>query len=344
MLLPNKLRNGGFAIYNIKRCLHPSTNPSVSASGFFRQWSLAPYSSLLNNIPSFKRFHNSQLNHTHHLKKPIAYNSVNSLFYYPLSRPCFLSNRSYSCSRKIAERSFASNTRTFTNSSSLKEHPQTQSAKSHTQPNGEKSQKHFEQEKQDEGETEPKGKSDEKKSEDQAPPPPPPPPPPHGDKTPWQVFTETLRSEFKASKEWNESTKALASSAQDFTQNETVKRARSAYSQVSDTATSTTSAALKNTGKAIGQGAAWAWDTSVLQGVRKGANAMGSGIEKVTRPVRETEAFKNVRDVIDDGSSSRYGGWTEKEERRKKRELRELNELAKHGGKRFTAKAEEDPE
>ena len=44
-----------------------------------------------------------------------------------------------------------------------------------------------------------------------------PPPPPHGDKTPWQVFTETLRSEFKASKEWNESTKQLASCINDFT-------------------------------------------------------------------------------------------------------------------------------
>ena len=40
-----------------------------------------------------------------------------------------------------------------------------------------------------------------------------PPPPPHGDKTPWQVFMETMQSEFKQSKEWNESTKALASSA-----------------------------------------------------------------------------------------------------------------------------------
>ena len=177
----------------------------------------------------------------------------------------------------------------------------------------------------------------EKKSES------PPPPPPHGDKTPWQVFTETLSTEFKASKEWNESTKALASSAHDFTQNETVKRARSAYSQVSDTATSKTSAALKTTGKAIGHGAAWAWSTPVAQGVRKSASAMGSGIEKATRPVRETEAYKNVKDVIDDGSSSRYGGWTEKEERRKRREKRIMNESTKHGGTATSENTEEDP-
>ena len=34
-----------------------------------------------------------------------------------------------------------------------------------------------------------------------------PPPPPHGNKSPWTVFKETLSSEFKASSEWNESTK-----------------------------------------------------------------------------------------------------------------------------------------
>ena len=154
-----------------------------------------------------------------------------------------------------------------------------------------------------------------------------PPPPPHGDKTPWQVFTETLKSEFQKSNEWNESTKALASSAHQFTESESVKRARAAYSAASGAATSTTSSALKETGKVLGQGAAWTWETPVVKGVRSGVKATGRGIEKVTRPVRETKVYKTtvggVKDVIDDGSSSRYGGWVEKEERRKKRELRE---------------------
>jgi mitochondrial import inner membrane translocase subunit TIM44 len=170
------------------------------------------------------------------------------------------------------------------------------------------------------GEGEGEGKADE----------PPPPPPPHGDKTPWQVFTETLRTEFKASKEWNESTKALQSGYQDLAQNAALQKAKSAYEEASKTASSTTSAALKTTGKAIGQSAAWAWDTPVAKVVRKGAVVAGSGIEKVTRPVRETEAFKQVKDVIDDGSSSRYGGWLEKEERKRIRALREA-EAEKEG-------------
>lgn len=169
-----------------------------------------------------------------------------------------------------------------------------------------------------------------------------PPPPPHGDKTPWQVFTETLRSEFKKSKEWEEGTKALASSAHTFTESESVKRARAAYEAASTTATSTTSTALKSTGRAIGQGAAWTWETPVVKGLRKGVSATGKGIEKVTRPVRETEAYKSVKEAIDDGSSSRYGGWIEKEERRRQRQLREENELKSGKSSRFEP-MEEDP-
>lgn len=182
-----------------------------------------------------------------------------------------------------------------------------------------------------------KSKEEEKKA-------PPPPPPPHGDKTPWQVFTETLRTEFKASKEWNESTKALASSAHQFTENESIRRAKAAYDAASGAATNKTASALKSTGKVIGKGAAWTWETPVVKGVRAGVNATGKGLDKVTKPVRETAAFKSVKEVIDDGSSSRYGGWIEKEERRKKRELRELQEAHASGrpGKRIE-KMEEDP-
>lgn len=188
-----------------------------------------------------------------------------------------------------------------------------------------------------------KGEKEDKKKEE-----PPPPPPPHGDKSPWQVFTETLKSEFQASKEWNESTKALASSAHQFTENESVKRARAAYSAASGAATSTTSSAFRGTGKVLGQGAAWTWDTPVVRGVRSGVKATGRGIEKATRPVRETKVYKTtvggVKDVIDDGSSSRYGGWVEKEERRKQRELREINEAASSGRPgRKGEKVEEDP-
>ena len=175
-----------------------------------------------------------------------------------------------------------------------------------------------------------------------------PPPPPHGNKSPWQVFTDTLKSEFQASKEWNESTKQLASSAHQFTENESVKRARAAYSAASGAATSGTATALKGAGKAVGQGAAWTWQSPPVKVVRQGVSATAHGIEAATRPVRETKVYKTavggVKNVIDDGSSSKYGGWMEKEERRRQRELREMNEAVASGrpGKRGE-KIEEDP-
>lgn len=192
-----------------------------------------------------------------------------------------------------------------------------------------------------EGESKQEG---DEKDEDGKPKEKPPPPPPHGDKTPWQVFTETLQSEFKASKEWNEGTKQLSAGYQEFTQNPALQKAKSTYGKAAEAASTTTGAALKKTAGAIGTGAAWTWETPVVKVVRKGAVIAGSGIEKVTRPVRETEAFKSVKDTIDDGSSSRYGGWTEKEERRKKREAREAQEMARTGRKPDEGPAEENPE
>lgn len=159
-----------------------------------------------------------------------------------------------------------------------------------------------------------------------------PPPPPHGDKTPWQVFLDTMQSEFKASKEWNESTKALASSAHQFTESESVRRAREAYDATTGAVSSTAGKVLKTTAAAVGKTAQWVGETPVAKGVAKAASVTGEVLDKATRPIRETETYKNVRDVIDDGSSSRYGGWVEKEERRRRREMRE-REAAKNGMK-----------
>jgi mitochondrial import inner membrane translocase subunit TIM44 len=224
---------------------------------------------------------------------------------------------------------------TSTCSQQRKEHSHTDQQKSN--PHSSESESEANTENKKEGEDESSSQGQKKKDA--------PPPPPHGDKTPWQVFTETLSSEFKKSKEWEESTKALASSAHHFTESESVKRARAAYETASTTATSTTSSALKSTGRAIGHGAAWTWQTPVVKGLRKGVSATGKGIEKVTRPVRETEAYKTavggVKEAIDDGSSSRYGGWVEKEERRRQRQLREENAKAGRSGK--VEIMEEDP-
>jgi len=180
---------------------------------------------------------------------------------------------------------------------------------------------------EDQTKSEEEGKDSESKSEKKEKKEDLPPPPPHGDKTPWQVFMETMQTEFKQSKEWNESTKALASSANQIAESESVRKAREAYEATSGVVSQTAGKVVKTTAGAIGKGAQWTWETPVVKGVRKGANITGEVLDKATKPIRETEAFQNVKKVIDDGSSSRYGGWVEKEERRRRRE-----ELAKQNG------------
>jgi import inner membrane translocase subunit TIM44 len=195
--------------------------------------------------------------------------------------------------------------------------------------------KESESKEEKEGEEKAEGEGKEKEKKEDL-----PPPPPHGDKTPWQVFLDTMQTEFKQSKEWNESTKALASSANQFVESESVRKARQAYEATSGAVSSTAAKAVKTTAGAIGKGAVWTWETPVMKGVRKGANITGEVLDKATKPIRETEAYKNVKEVIDDGSSSRYGGWVDKEERRRRRELRE--EMNKKNGVNTTI-FEEDP-
>ena len=94
---------------------------------------------------------------------------------------------------------------------------------------------------------------------------------------------------------------------------------------------------------AVGKGAAWTWNTPVVKAGRVVAKKAAEGVDTVTKPVRETKVYKdvtgNIKEVIDDGSSSKYGGYLEREERKRQRELRE----AKEGHKRIE-RHEEDPE
>ncbi|CAJ0540145.1 Ff.00g074040.m01.CDS01 [Fusarium sp. VM40] len=206
---------------------------------------------------------------------------------------------------------------------------------SETKPEEEQSKKTEDGEKGEDGEKAGKeegdGEGKDKKKEDA------PPPPPHGDKTPWQVFMETMNTEFQKSQEWNESTKQIAQSANQFAESEGVRRAREAYEKSTGAVSSTLGKGAKATAGAIGKGASWTWDTSVVKGVRKAANVTGDAMDKATQPIRNTEAYKNVKDVIDDGSSMRYGGWVEKEERRKRREA-----LDKQRGYKAPQAMEED--
>ena len=171
-----------------------------------------------------------------------------------------------------------------------------------------------------------KKKEEEKKQEE-----PSPPPPPHGDKSPLAVFMETLQTEFKKSQEWQESTKQLASTANQFTESPAVQKAREGYSKTAEVAGKVggkTAETLGKTASAVGKGVEWTWNTPVVKAGRTAVKKTGEGVAQVTKPVRDTKVYKdvtsNIKEVVDDGAGSRYGGFLEREERKKLRELREM--------------------
>jgi import inner membrane translocase subunit TIM44 len=65
-----------------------------------------------------------------------------------------------------------------------------------------------------------------------------------------------------------------------------------------------------------------------MKTTRTAANKTAEAVDKATEPIRQTELYKDIKDVIDDGSSMRYGGFEEKEERRRRRQLEEEKRLA----------------
>lgn len=303
--------------------------------------------------PAYRRIHLSQGTIARfqppHSKSPRLASSVSSSF---LSQPSPFSNNTLLRTSPLASRAFHQQVAILQNqrtNDEVKDRPRSdesatgpsdpaKSSADNAGPSSGSSSGKQEDEREAKEEGQQGSKDDKKKREE-------PPPPPHGNKSPLQVFMDTLKSEFQASKEWNEGTKQLGSRYSEFTQNENLKRARGAFGATSDAVTSTTGKVFKTTGSAIGKSAAWTWDTMPVKGVRVVTSATGSGIEKLTRPLRETEAYKSMSNVIDDGSSSRYGGWTEKEQRRQRRETREMQDAAASGRPiRRPEKIEEDPE
>lgn len=71
-------------------------------------------------------------------------------------------------------------------------------------------------------------------------------------------------------------------------------------------------------------------DSEVLKALARYSNSVSAFADRATAPVRDTAAYKAIassfEEAFDDasGGAARYGGYTEKEERRKRREARLL--------------------
>lgn len=136
----------------------------------------------------------------------------------------------------------------------------------------------------------------------------------HKGKSPLEVFFQTFKQEVKKSNELKENIKALQDQTGRVAESEAFKKAKEAY----DRAQKGSSAAgkmAKKTAEAVGDVAHKAWESPVSKGVRKTVKTGAEVADKAFEPVRHTQVYKDIGNVIDDGSLTAYGGFLTKEQR-----------------------------
>lgn len=141
-------------------------------------------------------------------------------------------------------------------------------------------------------------------------------------KSPLEVFFQTFKEEVKKSNELKDNIKALQDETGRLGESDAFKRAKEAYDKAQKGSTAAGKLA-KKTAEAVGDVAHKAWDSPVGKGVRTTVKTGADAADKAFEPVRKTQVYKDVSDMIDDGSSLNYGGYLNKEQREalRKREL-----------------------
>ncbi|KAK9432964.1 hypothetical protein V1505DRAFT_339009 [Lipomyces doorenjongii] len=169
-------------------------------------------------------------------------------------------------------------------------------------------------------------------------------------KSPYQIFVDTFREEWNKSKELQDNIKALQDETGKMSESDAYRKAKEAYEKArsgTSAASSKTAETFKKAGKVVGDAASTAWESPIVKTTRQAVNTTAETVDKATAPIRETKIYKEVKEVIDDGSSRRYGGFEERELRRKRRaerEARRLKEQLKSGNGVSNQSATENPD
>ncbi|KAL6944793.1 protein translocase subunit [Hanseniaspora osmophila] len=133
-----------------------------------------------------------------------------------------------------------------------------------------------------------------------------------GGKSPLQIFRDTFRQEWQKSKELQENIKQLQDASGKIADSEALKKAREASARSSTMVSQT----LKKTSEKLDNIANAAWDSEVGKGTRKAINKTAETIDNtIIDPVKNTKAYKDVSETLNNGSSTAYGGFISKEQR-----------------------------
>lgn len=159
-------------------------------------------------------------------------------------------------------------------------------------------------------------------------------------KSPLEVFFKTFRDEVKKSNELKDNIKALQDETGRVAESDAFKRAKEAYDRAQKGSTAAGKMA-KKTAEAVGDVAHKAWESPVGRGVRTTVRTGADAADRAFEPVRKTQVYKDVSELIDDGSSTAYGGFLTKEQREALRK-RQIEARAKSGDAWRPVKENED--
>ncbi|CDK29216.1 unnamed protein product [Kuraishia capsulata CBS 1993] len=140
----------------------------------------------------------------------------------------------------------------------------------------------------------------------------------NGQKSPLEVFYDTFKNEWNKSSELKENVKALQSATDKMADSEAFHKAKEAY-EAAQKRRGAASEAVKKTAEVVGDAAVKAWDSPVGKVARTTVRTTAEVVDKAIDPVRKTKVYKDVSEVIDDGSSF-YGGYETKDKRHQRRE------------------------
>ncbi|KAK6198092.1 uncharacterized protein RJT21DRAFT_122958 [Scheffersomyces amazonensis] len=151
-------------------------------------------------------------------------------------------------------------------------------------------------------------------------------PPPQ---SPLKVFFDTFKAEVKKSNELKENIKALQDESGRVADSEAFRKAKEAYEKAQQ-GTSAAGKVIQKSAEVVGDAAVKAWESPVGQGVRKTVTYTADAADKAFEPVRKTQVYKDVSNVIDDGASTAYGGFLTKEQRQALRQ-KEIEDKLREG-------------
>ncbi|KAJ1961077.1 protein translocase subunit [Dispira parvispora] len=149
-------------------------------------------------------------------------------------------------------------------------------------------------------------------------------------KSPVSIFVDSIKRQVKENQEFKENIKLLQDEGSKISESDAVKRARDAFDKANKT-TSVQSAKIREAAEKLGGSVHGVYkDISETEAakiskkaVKKTATAVSSTVSAATEPIRQTKTYKHVskevRHIVDEGSSQ-YGGYRVKEERRRLKE------------------------